>query len=200
MLCADLLQLYSEYRDGVCDPALEQEVRSHLADCRKCMDYDAYISRGVMLLKATSDIAPSARFARQLERRLGTDLRSARPHAPAGGVRAGVMAALVTAAAVTLLAAVASTSRIRHPAPGGAVLAVTSTLVAATVPAAVDPTVVRPHPAAQATRQPPGPPFVAAIYDAGTVDLTDQSVPAFARDVAAPQPQVSFTTWVTLGH
>jgi len=199
MLCADFLQLYSEYRDGVCDPGLEREIRNHLSDCRKCMDYDAYISRGVMLLKATSDIAPSPRFARRLERRLCSEVRSARPGSPTRGVPAGVMAALVTAAAVTLLVAVASTSRTRPPAPSAAGL-VAAPLVASTASAEGTPTGVRPRPATRATRQPTGPPFVAATSDGGTVDLTDQSVPAFVRDVAAPQPQVSFTTWVTLSH
>ncbi|UCG88641.1 MAG: zf-HC2 domain-containing protein [Gemmatimonadota bacterium] len=190
MRCAEFLQLYSEYRDGaICDPALEREIGIHLADCRKCMDYDAYISRGVMLLRATSDIAPSLRFTRRLERRLRDEVKSAQRGIRWPRIGAGVMAVLVAAAVITALSGRSSTSRQR---PVG------SPVEPAAARMEVAATSMRSLPAPRVARQAAGPPFVAATTAAGTVDLTDRSVPAFSRDVAAHRPQVSFAAWVSL--
>ena len=201
MLCSDFIERYSEYRDGViCDPGLEWEIRNHLAGCRKCMDYDAYVSRGVMLLRATSDIAPSIRFMRRLEQQLREEGRSARRSAEARGIGRGVMAALAAAAAITLVIGLASNKWQRpsepdspNPAMGPSFNAAGSTMQGGATP-------VRSRIAPLAPRQAVGPPFVVTTSGTAGVDLSDQSVPAFSRDIAAPQPQVSFTTWVSVSR
>jgi hypothetical protein len=121
MRCSQFLELYSDYRDGlIADPRLNREVHEHLRGCRRCMDYDALISRGVMALKATSEVEPSRSARRRLNARLAepepTDVRPA---------SARIMVGLMIAATVAL---VVWTSRRPHE---GAQIA-----VAAEVPAA----------------------------------------------------------------
>ena len=201
MLCSDFIERYSEYRDGViCDPGLEREIRNHLAGCRKCMDYDAYVSRGVMLLRATSDIAPSIRFTRRLEQRLREEGRSARRSAEARGIGTGVMATLAAAAAITLVIGLASNKWQRPSEPNSPNSAMGPSFNAVAPMMQGGATPVRPRMAPLAPHQAAGPPFIVTTSGAAGVDLNDQSVPAFSRDIAAPQPQVSFTTWVSVSR
>jgi len=102
MLCSDFLELYSDYRDGlITDPAVARRIQRHLRMCRRCMDYDALVSRGVMALRSTNDLRPSTLFRHQFSRRL----RATQAEGTVEAVRpapAGIMAALMVAAAVAL--------------------------------------------------------------------------------------------------
>jgi len=168
MRCSDFLQVYSDYRDGLIgDPDLKLQVGDHLAVCRRCMDYDAYISRGVMLLKATAAGEPTVGFQRRLERRLSEEGTANESSPRVRKIHAGIVTVLMMAAGIALAVKI-------DPAPDAQLPSPDEVGVAA-------------------------PPFVAGA-SGGAVDLTDWSVPAFSREVAEPRPQVSFATWVSLGH
>jgi len=171
MRCSDLLELYSDYRDGlITDPRTLRSVQQHLRRCGRCMKYDALVSRGVIALRATSDIRPSTLFSHRLEQRLAIDSSAVQSGEQVRPAHAGIMAGLMvaTALAVILWMGVAD----EEPAPAGP------------VSASVEPT--------------PAPP-VRPVVSEPPVDLVDWSVPAYSeeRDDALDQ-QVSFETWVSL--
>jgi hypothetical protein len=172
MRCSDFLRLYSDYRDGLIeDPRREHEISQHLTGCRRCMDYDASISRGVMLLRATSDIGPSLSFSRRLESRLSQVDGDVKHHDRARSVHAGIMLVLMMAAAVALAVGIGSDP---VEAPSQAGLAIVAS----------DPAVVSSPASAGAS-----------------VDLTDMSVPAFGTEITGrSRSQLSFATWVTLSR
>jgi hypothetical protein len=172
MRCSNFLQLYSDYRDGLIeDPRLEGDVRQHLTECSRCMDYDASIARGVMLLKATSDIGPSLRFTRRLKSRLSQDDGESEVGENARSVHAGIMVVLMMAAAIALAVGIRSDPVDERTQAG----------VARATPV----------PATMSNSGSGG----------GLLDLTGLSVPAFGTEVtASPISQLSFTTWVSLSR
>lgn len=172
MRCSDFLQFYSDYRDGLIeDPRLEDDIRQHLAACTRCMDYDATVARGVMLLKATSDIGPSMGFTRRLESRLSQADSEPESGANARSFHAGIMVSLMMAAAIALALGIGSNPDQARSQVG---------LVGAT---AAPPFVSTP------------------ASTGGLVDLTDLGVPAFGTEVTwRSRSQVSFTTWVSLSR
>ena len=173
MRCSDFLQLYSDYRDGLIeDPRLEGDIRQHLMACNRCMDYDASIARGVMLLKATSDIGPSLSFARRLASRLSQADSESERGVKARSFHAGIMVALMTAAAIALAVGIGSNpDEARSPV---GLAGATATPPFVSTPASGD----------------------------GLVDLTDLSVlPALGTEATGrSQSQVSFTSWVSLSR
>jgi anti-sigma factor RsiW len=101
MTCAEFLDRYTDFRDGLV--AASRELRRftrHLAQCPACRRYDATLRRGVVALQAADTVQPSADFRRRLERRLDEERRWRGPVLPA---RAGVAAALFVAAGLALL-------------------------------------------------------------------------------------------------
>jgi hypothetical protein len=135
------------------------------------MDYDAAIARGVMLLKATSDIGPSLSFTRRLESRLSQTDRESERGVNARSFHAGIMVALMTAAAIALAVGIGS-----NPDEARSQVDL-----------------------AGATSVPPF--VSTSASGLGLVDLTDLSVPAFGTEVTGrSQSQVSFTTWVSLSR
>lgn len=171
MRCSDLLELYSDYRDGlITDPRTLRSVQQHLRHCERCMNYDALVSRGVIALKATSDIRPSTLFSQRLERRLATDSSAVRSGDAVRPAHAGIMVGLMVATAIAMLLWVGVVDEETSPP--------------APVAASIEPTptpVVRP-----VVRQRP-------------VDLVDWSVPAYSEERHdASDQQVSFETWVSL--
>jgi hypothetical protein len=104
MRCSQFLEIYSDYRDGlIMDPRVEGEIRRHLRDCRRCMNYDASISRGVMALRATSDIHPSRSIHGGFDHRLACAQDELSQLDGVRTAHAGVMVGLMTVAAVALL-------------------------------------------------------------------------------------------------
>ena len=101
MTCAEFLDRYTEYRDGlIAAPRELRHFERHLARCAACRKYDAAVRRGVLALREAETIQPSPEFRRRLEERL----RQARLSGPELPARAGVAAALFVAVALTLLA------------------------------------------------------------------------------------------------
>jgi hypothetical protein len=99
MDCAEFLDRYTEFRDGlVTAPRELRRFRRHLAGCEHCGHYDTAVRRGVLALQAAETIEPSPDFRRRLEKRLARErLTTASALMPP---RAGIAAALLIAAAL----------------------------------------------------------------------------------------------------
>lgn len=101
MRCAEFLDRYTDYRDGlITAPDEARECERHLARCAACRRYDVAVRRGVRALQASATIELSPDFRRHLDARLERERRAAR-QVPA---RARVAAALFLAAALGLVA------------------------------------------------------------------------------------------------
>src|SRR2546428_7771191 len=96
MTCAEFLERYTDFRDGLITAPRElRRFERHLARCAGCRRYDTAVRRGVLALQAVERIEPSRDFRRRLDARLERERRATR------GVRAraGVAAALLLSAA-----------------------------------------------------------------------------------------------------
>ncbi|HXL10889.1 MAG TPA: anti-sigma factor [Gemmatimonadales bacterium] len=101
MTCAEFLDRYTDFRDGLITAPRElRRFERHLACCPSCRRYDATVRRGVQALQRLETIEPSPEFRRRLEARLAQE-RRALVQVPAS---AGIAAALFVAAALALLA------------------------------------------------------------------------------------------------
>ena len=101
MTCAEYLDRYTDFRDGLISAPRElRRFERHLACCPACRRYDAAVRRGVRALQTVETIEPSPEFRRRLEARLAQE-RRALVQVPAS---AGIAAALFVAAALALLA------------------------------------------------------------------------------------------------
>src|SRR5882762_5562416 len=101
MRCAEFLERYTDFRDGLITAPRElRRFERHLSRCAGCRRYDGAVRRGVLALRAAETIEPSRNFRRQLDARLERERRAIRD-VPAS---AGVAAALFVAAALALLA------------------------------------------------------------------------------------------------
>jgi len=99
MTCAEFLERYTDFRDGLITAPRElRRFDRHLVRCVGCRGYDAAVRRGVLALQAAGTIEPSRDFRRRLDARLERERRAAR-EVPAS---AGVAAALVIAAALAI--------------------------------------------------------------------------------------------------
>ena len=101
MTCAEFLERYTDFRDGLITAPRElRRFTRHVALCSSCRRYDAAVRRGVLALQAAQTIEPSPAFRRRLDARLARERRSPVP-VPA---RAGIAAALFVAAALAMVA------------------------------------------------------------------------------------------------
>src|SRR5213594_751689 len=102
MTCAEFLDRYTDFRDGLITAPRElRRFGRHLVQCASCRRYDTAVRRGVLALQAGAEsIEPSPEFRRRLDARLDRERRAAR-EVPA---RAGIAAALFVAAALAMLA------------------------------------------------------------------------------------------------
>jgi anti-sigma factor RsiW len=102
MTCAEFLDRYSEFRDGlITAPGEARRFERHLTQCPSCRTYEATLRRGVGALQAVDVLLPSADFRTRLESRLRSEGLIAGSTPPAG---ARVAAALFIAVAIALLA------------------------------------------------------------------------------------------------
>jgi len=102
MTCAEFLDRYTEFRDGLLTaPGEARRFERHVAQCSRCRNYETTLQRGVRALQAVDVVLPSADFRTRLESRLRTEGLVAGPTPPA---QAGVAAALFIAVAIALLA------------------------------------------------------------------------------------------------
>src|SRR5207244_11245137 len=97
MTCAELLDRYTDFRDGLISAPRElRRFERHLAQCAACRRYDTAVRRGVLALQAAATIEPSRDFRRRLDARLDRERRAAR----AVPARAGIPAAPFRATAL----------------------------------------------------------------------------------------------------
>jgi anti-sigma factor RsiW len=68
--CSRFLRDFSEYRDGLMDPAERALAEAHLAGCSSCAGYARVLQRGVVELQALPRIEPSEDFLPRLQHRL----------------------------------------------------------------------------------------------------------------------------------
>src|SRR2546421_255004 len=103
MTCAEFLERYPDFRDGLITAPRELRCFArHVAQCTTCQRYDAALRRGVRALQAAQIIEPSPAFRRRLDARLARERRRGTHHqVPA---RAGIAAALFVAAALAMVA------------------------------------------------------------------------------------------------
>src|SRR5256886_11280130 len=77
MTCAELLDRYTDLRDGLITAPRElRRFERHLASCPACRRYDAAVRRGVRALQTVETIEPSPEFRRRLEARLAQERRA----------------------------------------------------------------------------------------------------------------------------
>src|SRR5260370_12310934 len=68
MTCAEFLQRYTDFRDGLMTtPRDLRRFSRHVAQCAACRRYDAAVRRGVSALQAAETIEPSPEFRRRLD-------------------------------------------------------------------------------------------------------------------------------------
>jgi len=102
MTCAEFLDRYSEFRDGlITAPGEARRFDQHLAQCPNCRTYEGTLRRGVRALQGVDVLLPSAEFRTRLESRLRSEGLITGSTPPGG---AGVAAALFIAVAIALLA------------------------------------------------------------------------------------------------
>ncbi len=100
MTCAEFLERYTDFRDGLITAPRElRRFTRHLALCPACRRYDAALRRGVLALQSIQSIEPSPAFRRRLDARLARERRRGQ-----GPARAGIAAALFVAAALAMVA------------------------------------------------------------------------------------------------
>src|SRR3989449_11482595 len=100
MTCAEFLERYTDFRDGLITAPRElRRFEHHLTRCAGCRRYDGAVRRGVLALQAAGTIELSRDFRRRLDARLERERRAAR-EVPAS---AGVAVALVIAAALAVV-------------------------------------------------------------------------------------------------
>jgi anti-sigma factor RsiW len=103
MTCAEFLDSYTEFRDGLlATPAEVRRFERHLARCDACRQYDTTVRRAVLALQAAEGVEPSADFRRRLDRRLRRERFLSGPMLP---TRIGLIAALFVAVTIALVAA-----------------------------------------------------------------------------------------------
>jgi anti-sigma factor RsiW len=68
--CSDFLRQYSDYRDGLIEPARGAEMDAHLAGCAGCARYHRVIASGIGELRAIPEIEPSGDFLPRLQHRI----------------------------------------------------------------------------------------------------------------------------------
>src|SRR3989442_14038286 len=86
MTCAEFLERYTDFRDGLITAPRElRRFERHLARCAGCRRYDTAVRRGGLAVQAVETIEPSRHF----RRRLGAPLERERPATRGGHARAG---------------------------------------------------------------------------------------------------------------
>src|SRR5258708_25192283 len=91
MTCAEFLERYTEFRDGLITAPRElRRFERHLVRCAGCRRYDTAVRRGVLALQAAGTIEPSRDFRRRLDARLERERRAAREVPASAGVAAAL--------------------------------------------------------------------------------------------------------------
>src|SRR2546427_8755553 len=92
MTCAEFLERYTDFRDGLITAPRElRRFERHLARCAGCRRYDTAVRRGVLALQAVETIEPSRDFRRRLDARLERERRATRGVQASAGVAAALL-------------------------------------------------------------------------------------------------------------
>lgn len=70
MRCADFLEKYSDYRDGLMAHVEAARMTDHIGDCASCARYDRVVVQGVDHFRAIPEAAPSTDFIPRLQHRI----------------------------------------------------------------------------------------------------------------------------------
>lgn len=104
MRCRDFRTLYSDFRDAlIVDPAMNQRMRRHMAQCRSCARHHEAIELGTEVLRELDPIEPSERFLVSLRCKIaltGRRLRAAPVFGWPASAAATMLVALVIAKGV----------------------------------------------------------------------------------------------------
>jgi len=101
MTCAEFLESYADFRDGLVGPAgVDRALEAHLGECLRCRRLAQTLTRGLALLRTMEDVEPSERFRDRLAGRLRDEVAIGDPLVP---THAGLAAALLVATALGLL-------------------------------------------------------------------------------------------------
>src|SRR5439155_1235121 len=77
MTCAEFLDRYTDFRDGlITAPREVRRFQRHLAWCPACRRYDTTVRRSVLALRAVETIERSPDFGRRLDARLAEERRA----------------------------------------------------------------------------------------------------------------------------
>lgn len=68
--CCELLEEYSDFRDGLLEPHRSTQFESHLEECPSCASYDRVVSRGVSELRRLPEVESSCDFLARLQHRI----------------------------------------------------------------------------------------------------------------------------------
>src|SRR5213592_3222133 len=91
MTCAEFLERYTDFRDGLITAPRElRRFERHLVRCAGCRRYDTAVRRGVLALQAAGTIEPSRDFRRRLDARLERERRAARDVPASAGLAAAL--------------------------------------------------------------------------------------------------------------
>ena len=101
MTCAEFLESYADFRDGLVGAAgVDRAVKAHLGECLRCRRLAQTLTRGLALLHTMEDVELSERFRDRLAGRLRAEVAIGDPLVP---THAGLAAALLVATALGLL-------------------------------------------------------------------------------------------------
>lgn len=73
MTCSEFIEGFSDYVDGVGEPAHMEAARAHLDACASCLRYDRTYRQGIDLLRSFPDVAVHDGFVPELDKRLRRD-------------------------------------------------------------------------------------------------------------------------------
>jgi hypothetical protein len=68
--CAEFLRDFSDYRDGLMDPATHSRMDAHVAGCSACAGYIRVFDAGVKQLRSVPSVEPSYDFLPRLQHRI----------------------------------------------------------------------------------------------------------------------------------
>ena len=78
--CADFLESYSDFRDGLLPLSAEADFEAHLKACASCARYDRVVGGGVQVFRSLPQLSPSPDFQARLRDRLWYVDRSSEGH------------------------------------------------------------------------------------------------------------------------
>lgn len=92
--CAEFLDAYSDYRDGLLTADRQERFEAHVRICGSCARYDRVVGGGVQVFRSLPQLRPSPDFQLRLLSRLHTLEGPGGPHASGTSVAVTIMICL----------------------------------------------------------------------------------------------------------